>query len=193
MKKIRCWMLLAGMVALMGLLAGCGGETAVGVPSEGTAAALGTLASFRADTLDGDVFTDEDVGERDVTVVNFWAMTCRPCIAELPELAEFAAALPENVQVITCCLDGYGNEEAAAEVLADAGFTGVTLISGDGDLAELCGGLQYTPTTVFADSNGVLVGDAVIGGQEDLSGTFLAAVNQVLAAGGKDEVSLGAA
>ena len=127
---------------------------------------------------------------KDVTVVNFWSLTCSPCIAEMPDLASFAGALPDNVQVITVCLDGGGNPEAAAEVLEKAGFGGVTLISGDGDLAALCANLMYTPTTVFADSAGALVGDAVIGGQSDLSGTFLAAVNRVLAAGGKDEISL---
>ena len=56
--------------------------------------------------------------------------------------------------------------------------------------ALLAGSLIYTPTTVFADSEGRLVGGAVIGGQKDLPGTFLAAVNDALQAGGKAEVSL---
>ena len=49
---------------------------------------------------------------------------------------------------------------------------------------------MYTPTTIFADAGGSLIGDAVIGGQEDLSGTFLAAVNKVLVESGKAEISL---
>ena len=40
------------------------------------------------------------------------------------------------------------------------------------------------------DSEGNLVGDPSIGGQRDLSGTYLEAINQVLTAGGKDEISL---
>lgn len=74
--------------------------------------------------------------------------------------------------------------------MAEAGFAGVTLISGDGDLASLAGNLMYTPTTIFADSEDNLVGDPIIGGQRDLSGTYLEAINQVLTAGGKDEISL---
>ena len=74
--------------------------------------------------------------------------------------------------------------------MQDAGFEGVTLISGDGDLLDLSGNLMYTPTTVFVDAEGNLVGDAVIGVQKDMEAVFLAAVNQVLAAGGKDEISL---
>lgn len=190
----------------LGLLAGCGekpapsqsdaqpesgSQSVSGSQSEQESASpLGALASFTAGTLDGGSFTPEDIGAKDVTVLNFWALSCGPCIAELPDLAEFAAALPDNVQLVTVCLDGSGNEEAAREVLEQAGFEGVTIIAGDGDMGALANSLMYTPTTVFADSEGSLVGSAIIGRQADLSEAYLAAVNQVLAAGGKDEISL---
>lgn len=190
----------------LGLLAGCGEKPAPSQsdaqPESGSqsvsgsqseqesASTLGALASFTAGTLDGGSFTPEDIGAKDVTVLNFWALSCGPCIAELPDLAEFAAALPDNVQLVTVCLDGSGNEEAAREVLEQAGFEGVTIIAGDGDMGALANSLMYTPTTVFADSEGSLVGSAIIGRQADLSEAYLAAVNQVLAAGGKDEISL---
>ena len=156
---------------------------------EGTAAAMGSLASFSARTLEGELFTQEDIAAKDVTVVNFWSLTCGPCIAEMPDLAEFSKALPDNVQVVTVCLDGSGNEERVEEVLEWADLGADTLIAGDGDLQSLCGNLMYTPTTVFVDSEGNLVGDAVIGGQSDLDEVFLEAVNRVLTAGGKDEIS----
>lgn len=163
-----------------------GEETAV----FGTASELGSLKSFTAGTLDGGTFTQEDIAAKDMTVMNYWALTCGPCIVEMPDLAEFSRALPDNVQLLTVCLDGNGNEEMVQEVLDGAGFEGVTLISGDGDLAALASSLMYTPTTVLVDSEGNLVGDAIIGRQEDLSGTYLAAVNAALAAGGKAEISL---
>ena len=200
MKKMISMMLVFLMA--LGLLAGCGGkkadDSAPDVSQEadgaeadqGTASALGCLKSFSAGTLDGGTFTQEDIQAKDVTVINFWALTCGPCIVEMPSLAAFGKALPENVQLITVCLDGAGNEESAQSVLQDAGFEGVTLISGDGDLLDLSGNLMYTPTTVFVDAEGNLVGDAVIGVQKDMEAVFLAAVNQELAAGGKDEISL---
>lgn len=49
---------------------------------------------------------------------------------------------------------------------------------------------MYTPTTVFVDSEGTLLGDAIIGAQEDLSGTFLRGINTALAESGKAEISL---
>ena len=205
MKRILA-MTLSAILAL-GVLAGCGGGNAPEPPAdtaqpENTAqsedaaqdeqdagAGLGTLASFTAGTLDGGTFTQDDIMAKDVTVINFWALSCGPCIVEMPDLAEFAGALPDNVQLVTVCLDGNGNEDTAREVLEKAGFEGVTLISGSGDLLDLSRNLMYTPTTVFVDGEG-MVADAVIGGQEDLSGTFLAAVNAVLEGSGKAEISL---
>lgn len=205
MKRILA-MTLSAILAL-GVLAGCGGGNAPEQPadtaqpentaqSEDTAqdgqdagTGLGTLASFTAGTLDGGTFTQDDIMAKDVTVINFWALSCGPCIVEMPDLAEFAGALPDNVQLVTVCLDGNGNEDTAREVLEKAGFEGVTLISGSGDLLDLSRSLMYTPTTVFVDGEG-MVADAVIGGQEDLSGTFLAAVNAVLEGSGKAEISL---
>lgn len=183
------------------LLAGCSGEKDPGPSANASqpesasasgqgAAALGSLASFSAATLDGSIFSQDDIRAKDVTVVNFWSTTCPPCIAELPDLAEFSDSLPGSVQVITVCLDGYGNEQTVTDIVKQTGFTGAVLLTLDGDLLELCKNLMYTPTTVFADSVGQLIGEPIIGTQKDLSKSFLEAVNQVLAAGGKDPVSL---
>ena len=112
MNRKRLWALFLIAALTLGLLAGCGKKE---VPDqsaesdqseEGTAAALGSLASFSARTLEGELFTQEDIAAKDVTVVNFWSLTCGPCIAEMPDLAEFSKALPDNVQVVTVCLDG---------------------------------------------------------------------------------------
>ena len=148
------------------------------------------MASFTAETLDGGTFTQEDIAAKDVTVMNFWSTTCGPCIAEMPDLAAFAKALPENIQLVTVCLDGLGNEETAAKYLDEAGYTGVTLVSGDGDFLTLCRQVVYTPTTVFLDAEGTLAADPIVGGQADLTSDCLAAVNAVLAAEGKEAVQL---
>ena len=201
MNMKRTLSLLLAAVLALALLTGCGGKQAsVSSPEDQTvpnepagkegAAALGSLTSFSAGTLDGGTFTQEDIAAKDVTVLNFWALTCPPCIAEMPDIADFEKALPDNVAMLTVCLDGYGNEDSVKEVLENAGFEGVTLITGDGDLLDLANNLMYTPTTVLADSQGALVGEAIIGGQADLSAAYLEAVNQALEAGGKDAISL---
>ena len=201
MNMKRTLSLLLAAVLALALLTGCGGKQSSdsspedqAVPNEPAgkegAAALGSLTSFSAGTLDGGTFTQEDIAAKDVTVLNFWALTCPPCIAEMPDIADFEKALPDNVAMLTVCLDGYGNEDSVKEVLENAGFEGVTLITGEGDLLDLANNLMYTPTTVLADSQGALVGEAIIGGQADLSAAYLEAVNQALEAGGKDAISL---
>lgn len=81
-------------------------------------------------------------------------------------------------------------KKAPRAFLSEAGYEGVTLLSGDGDFKGLCDNIQYTPTTVLVDAEGNLMGDAIIGGQEDLSGTFLTAVNAALKSSGKAEIGL---
>lgn len=164
-------------------------DSAAGSDSSGEAEEEPGLRSFSAATLDGGSFSPEDIAAKDVTVINFWALSCAPCIAEMPDLAAFAAALPENVGVATVCLDGYGDQETALEVLEGTDLVSATVISGNGDLASLCSALVYTPTTVLVDGEGTLM-EVIVGGQADLSGTYLAAVNKVLAASGKAEISL---
>ena len=101
-RKIYSLLVIACLLAA--ILSGCSGKTpdeAVNAPanepaaepaaepeeSGGTASQLGSLASFTAGTLDGETFTQADLQEKDVTIINFWSLTCRPCIAEMPDLA----------------------------------------------------------------------------------------------------------
>lgn len=99
-------------------------------------------------------------------VLNFWTTTCGPCISEMPDLAEFEQALPDNVRFATICLDAQGNEDAVRTILNEAGYEGLTLTSGDGDYASVCGKVQATPTTVLVLPDGTFVGDIVLGTQE---------------------------
>lgn len=165
------------------------GSSESAVPT-GTAAELGSLKAFTASTLDGGSFTQDDIFAKDLTIINFWALSCPPCIGEMPDLADFAKKLPDNVQMITMCLDALYDEESTRSILSEAGFEGVTLVSGEMDLSDVCYQLQYTPTTVLVDSQGNLVGDAIIGTCEDLSETYLTAINSALKAGGKAEIRL---
>ena len=73
--------------------------------------ALPDLNAFTAQTLDGGTFSEKDLAAKDLTVINIWQTTCPPCIEEMPELASLAASLPDNVSLITWCLDGLDEKE----------------------------------------------------------------------------------
>lgn len=153
----------------------------------------GSLGDFEATLLGGEgTFTQDNIAAKDVTVINFWSTTCGPCINEMPEIAAFADALPDTVQVVTVCLDGLYSSERATTVNERSGYEGATLINATGGLAALVGQVQYTPTTVFVAQDGTLVGDALVGVPQDLEEAYLAGVNEALAWQGKPPIALDA-
>ena len=74
------------------------------------------LTSFEAEALDGSAYTQDDLAQKDVTVMNFWSTMCGPCIEEMPDIAAFAKTLPENVEMLTVCLDGGENMEMVKQI-----------------------------------------------------------------------------
>lgn len=199
MKKRKLSALLLGAALVCSLCVnGCGNQKAAsqsvleptGV-TESPESGFGNLNQFTADTLDQGTFSQEDLAGKDVTVINFWSTLCGPCVSELPDIAAFAKMLPDNVQVITACLDGKGaEEEEVKEILEKAGFEGVTLLGGEGDYKMLSEAVQYTPTTVFVDKDGNMIGNPLIGGQENLAQSYGDAVNSILKSQGKAEIEI---
>lgn len=194
MKKTTSILILCMAFAAC-ILTACGSKNSVGSsesaqenisqqenPESGDAASETSLSlkSFEAKTLDGETFTQEDIAAKEVTLINFWTTTCPPCIAEMPDISEFAESLPDNIQVVTVCLDGEYNPESAREILEEASYEGITLISGDGDFQDVCGAIMYTPTTIFVAQDGRVWDYAIIGGQESLTETYTAAVDEFL-------------
>ncbi|MBR1764320.1 MAG: TlpA family protein disulfide reductase [Ruminococcus sp.] len=143
--------------------------------------------SFSATTLEGAEITEAEFARADVTVINIWATTCPPCINEMPELAEFRAELPDNVALWTWCLDGSFYPDLTREIMNDAGFDGITLIAAEGDMASLGSTLMYTPTTIFVDSEGNIMGNAIIGAGNVKQG-YTKQINLCLRSMGKEEI-----
>ena len=150
--------------------------------------ALPDLHAFTAQTLDGGTFSEKDLAAKDLTVINIWQTTCPPCIEEMPELASLAASLPDNVSLITWCLDGLDEKETVDEIMKESGFANPTVISGDGDLTQLYRALMYTPTTVALDADGNMVGEPLIGSPKDAKEAYKDYINQALKAIGKEPV-----
>ena len=73
-----------------------------------------------------------------VTVIDFWATWCKPCIASLPKLERMAREKPD-VDVMTINLD---DAQAARTLFDKAGYT-MTLLADDGDVSE-----RYSVTSI---------------------------------------------
>jgi thiol-disulfide isomerase/thioredoxin len=95
-----------------------------------------------------------------LTVLNFWATWCPPCIEEMPMLQEFAAehaADPVRMVGATALYNGPPEEELARleGFLADRGVTYPSLVSADGDLQRAFH-VRTLPTTILLDDGRVV-------------------------------------
>lgn len=129
------------------------------------------LTNFTGTTIDDNKVTQDLFSGKDLTILNVWATWCTFCVEEMPELAAYASELPENIQLITFCTDGTEAEEEARKILDESGMSDqgvLTLMSGTEDLETLNSQVVYLPTTLFLNSKGEIIGEAMVGGQQDL-------------------------
>jgi thiol-disulfide isomerase/thioredoxin len=96
-----------------------------------------------------------------VTVIDFWATWCKPCLAAMPRLDQLARSHPD-VAVIAINID----DAAAARALFDQRGYRMTLVADDGDASERYG-VSAIPHTVIVDRRGVV--REVVRGEADLA------------------------
>ena len=112
---------------------------------------------FVTTTLDGSEVDESIFAQSRITMVNFFEPWCPPCIAELPELQQLSETYAsEDFQLIGV----FSTEDGVAEVLEKAGITYPVLHYVPAFTQFQTG---YVPTTVFLNSDGESVGEAVIG------------------------------
>lgn len=126
--------------------------------------------SFVTTDLDGNAVTSAEIyaGNR-ITMINFWATWCPPCVGELAELAEVHSRLREmGCGVVGILMDSYDPEglEAAKTLMAQNG-TNYPVLALSEELYGLTRVISAIPTTVFVDSSGILVGKPIVGALVD--------------------------
>ncbi len=147
---------------------------------------LGYLIDFTAKDNNSRQFSLADFDDKDLFIINFWSTTCPPCINEMPELEELRQSLPERIEFLTFCLDGEYYPDELTKILADTGWSGITLVSGEGDIQNIIDRLLYTPTTLFFSGDGLARGSAVIGAQT--AEQYMAKINDILSAMNKPTI-----
>lgn len=166
MKRKIIGLMLAAVLVFA--LAACGGSSDSEKATQDSSSKA--FVSFEAMDLDGNNVDSGMFGENAVTVVNFWFSECEACLEELGELNKLNEELKEKggavIGVNTDTFDG--NEKAverAKEILKEKGaeYTNIWVKS-DSDLANFSMGLVAFPTTYVIDSNGNMVGEAILGG-----------------------------
>lgn len=119
--------------------------------------------------------TPEHFQDAYITLVNFWATWCPPCVAELPELARLSQesdGLYQVMGVLIDSVDQFGRRdgdaiEAMELLMADAEAT-YPVVPGDEYWIEYFSSISVVPTTMVVDREGRLI--TVIQQAMDLEG-----------------------
>lgn len=128
-----------------------------------------SLTNLAGDEIDKTIFEGHDL-----TVINVWATSCKPCLSEMPELAKLSDEYEQNggqVQIIGLCTDLVDMDanrvdsqiELANQIVELTGADYTHLVPDDEMLNFLMENIIGVPTTFFVDSQGKEVGESVIG------------------------------
>lgn len=175
MKKLSA-LCLAGMLCL-GLWACSSSEDSSSGDSSGTTKQETSengfpvnMPEFSTTDMDGNKVTNDTFADYDLTVVNFWATYCNPCIDELPELTEWKKELPDNVNLIGLLVDvdekGSDQYKLAEKIIKETGADYQHLIATE-EFDDMISNLVGVPTTFFVDSAGKIIGEPFAGADVD--------------------------
>ena len=140
------------------------------------------LQTFSAQTADGKEVTSENFAAVDATLVVLWSPSDKDVMSLLQDYTSWSKMLPANIQVMTFCKD---YENGGEQVLKDSGFTGTTIVSGDGHYQEFVDEASYTPMAVVLGSDGSVLSEPLGGVPNDVGSAYAKLINQSLAAEGK--------
>ena len=117
---------------------------------------MGTeLPSFTTPLLAGDSLRTADLVGK-VSLVNFWATWCGPCIIEIPEFVALQEEWKNRpFQFIGVSMDENGFEEI--ETFVSDFQMNYPQIADIGPLADAFGGVWALPTTFIVDHNGTII------------------------------------
>lgn len=126
---------------------------------------------FTNEDLEGNEVTQDIFKDKKLTMVNYWATFCGPCLREMPDLGELHEEYADKgfqiVGVVADVMEDQNGELTNLDVAKEAveatkaGYVHLPITQ------EMLGGpvanVQVVPTTVFVDENGNMVGEEQLG------------------------------
>lgn len=125
---------------------------------------------FTTKTIAGKKIDSSILKNSKLTMVNIWATTCGSCIEEMPEIQKLADEYKEkNVNVIGIVLDAEDTEniEIAKKIIEKKGVKFTNIVPDEKLNNGILKDVSCTPTTIFFDDKGNIVGNPILGAQKD--------------------------
>lgn len=134
-----------------------------------------SLNTLTGGTLDQSVFTNNKL-----VMVNYWATWCGPCVSEIPDLVKISKEYADKGFAIVGVLTSDNDIEGAKQFIDDQGITYPIIVPEDMFL-DYTDGMYAIPTTLFFDSEGNQIGEAIVGSKsyEDWTGLIDLLLGQV--------------
>lgn len=96
-----------------------------------------------------------------VVMLNFWATWCGPCKREIPDFIEMQESFrDQGFEIVGVSLDQPGEEAKVAQFVRQYGIN-YDVLHGNGDIAQMYGGVRSIPTTFLLDREGNIVSTKV--------------------------------
>lgn len=141
---------------------------------------LPNAMSFTAKTLSGEDIDGSYFSAHKLTMVNFWATWCGPCVNEMPDIAALHTEYADKgFAVLGVLVWDEGSEKSALDFLLSSGI-GYPVVAYDTVplFTEIAGTQQAIPFTIFFDTMGEQVGDVVVGSRSKAD--WIALVDELL-------------
>jgi cytochrome c biogenesis protein CcmG, thiol:disulfide interchange protein DsbE len=90
-----------------------------------------------------------------LTMINFWASWCGPCVMEAPDLQELHERYGDRLLLLGVNATRYDREREARQFVEDYDLTFPILMDREGQVTELYKVAQF-PTTLLVDQQGVV-------------------------------------
>jgi thiol-disulfide isomerase/thioredoxin len=146
-------------------------ETATDAATEADASTDEDGLTFSLTTLTDETIDDSIISSSELTMVNFWATWCGPCVSEIPDIQQLSESYADKGVSVIGVLFGDDDVDGAKEFLSDTGVTYPVVLT-EGAFLTLSSDIYAIPTTMFFDSDGNQVGDTIVGSKsyEDWAG-----------------------
>ena len=157
--------LLIVLLCMLLAVSACGKTEIRPAADESKSEEAAQALSFETTDLNGDAVSSEELfSSHKITMVNVMTTWCTYCVQELPELQELSETYEEQgCAVVGLLYDGTDDAliETGRTLMEEAGAGYTVLCPWEGMESQIP--VQAFPTTFFVNSDGLIVGETILG------------------------------